>query len=86
MVRGSLENKVQCLIDYLAKHHPEISLDQICYMCDDIGDISIMKAVGLPIAVQDAQPEAKEVALHITDRAGGNGAVREVCDLIMKKS
>jgi len=81
-----IENKVQCLIDYLAKHHPEISLDQVCYMGDDIGDISIMKAVGLPIAVQDAQPEAKEVALHITDRAGGNGAVREVCDLIMKKS
>ena len=79
-----VSDKVKCLRDYLTKHHPEINLGQVCYVGDDIGDISIMKVVGLPIAVQDAQPEVREVALHITERAGGDGAVREICDLIME--
>ena len=79
-----VKNKVQCLLDYLAKHHSEISPDHVCYVGDDIGDIAIMRTVGLPVAVQDAQPEVKEVALYITEKAGGRGAVREVCDLIMK--
>lgn len=77
-------NKPQCLLDYLARHHPEITPDQVCYVGDDLSDIAIMKIVGLPIAVKDAQPEAKEVALHITEKAGGCGAVREICDLIRK--
>src|SRR3989344_892397 len=78
----AVENKPACLLDYLAKHHPEISPDQVCYMGDDIGDIAIMKMVGLPVAVSDAQPETKEAALYITEKAGGGGAVREICDLI----
>ncbi len=77
-----VRNKVQCLLNYLVRYHPEITPSQVCYVGDDIGDIAVMKTVGLPVAVQDAQPEVKEVALYITERAGGDGAVREICDLI----
>ncbi len=82
----AVENKPACLLNYLSRHHPEISPDQVCFMGDDLGDLAIMKMVGLPVAVSDAQPEAKEAALYITERAGGDGAVREVCDLIRQAS
>ena len=64
--------------------HAEIHPAKVCYMGDDLGDIAIMKMVGLPVAVKDAQPEVKEIALYITEKTGGDGAVREVCDLIRK--
>ena len=41
-----------------------------------------MRRVGLPIAVADARPEVKAVALYITRAKGGEGAVREVLDMI----
>lgn len=57
---------------------------EIAYIGDDIVDISIMKKVGLPIAVADSTEETKAAALLITANPGGRGAVREVCDLILK--
>lgn len=59
---------------------------QAAYIGDDIVDIPLLKNVGLPIAVADAVEEAKEAAAFITNANGGRGAVREVCDLILKAS
>ena len=42
-----------------------------------------MRLVGLPVAVADASSEAASTAQLVTRRVGGNGAVREVCDLIL---
>ncbi len=42
-----------------------------------------MEAVGLPIAVSNARPMVKNAAAYITETAGGAGAVREVCDLLL---
>ena len=41
-----------------------------------------MNAVGFPVAVADAEKRVREAAMWITTRPGGNGAVRDVCDLI----
>ncbi|OGN32514.1 MAG: hypothetical protein A3I92_01930 [Candidatus Yanofskybacteria bacterium RIFCSPLOWO2_02_FULL_43_10b] len=79
-----VDSKPECLLNYLAECHAEIHPAKVCYMGDDLGDIAIMKMVGLPVAVKDAQPEVKEIALYITEKTGGDGAVREVCDLIRK--
>jgi 3-deoxy-D-manno-octulosonate 8-phosphate phosphatase (KDO 8-P phosphatase) len=57
---------------------------QACYIGDDLPDIPLMRYVGLPVAVADAVKEAHEAALYITDKKGGEGAVREVCELILK--
>lgn len=57
---------------------------QAAYVGDDINDLEAMNAVGVPIAVGDAVPEIKRIALYITKKKGGEGAVREVCDLILK--
>lgn len=56
----------------------------VAFMGDDIIDAPIMKRVGLPVAVADADEETKKYALLVTHKAGGKGAVREVTDFILK--
>jgi 3-deoxy-D-manno-octulosonate 8-phosphate phosphatase (KDO 8-P phosphatase) len=50
---------------------------------DDTPDLPMMALVALPIAVADAHPEVLAAARHVTRAAGGAGAVREVCDLLL---
>lgn len=59
-----------------------VTPDEACYVGDDLGDLDAMKFVGLPVAVRDAVPEIRRVARYVARRRGGEGAVREVCDLI----
>ncbi len=62
----------------------DIGLDEAAHIGDDLNDIPLMEAVGCPITVADAQPEAWEAALIITERNGGRGAIREICDALVK--
>ena len=61
-----------------------LSEDEIAYVGDDIVDAPIMKIVGLPVTVADADEETKKYALLVTRNRGGRGAVREVTDFILK--
>lgn len=63
-----------------------IALTEIAYVGNDINDLPCMNEVGLPIAVADAYPEVLAIASAVTSRAGGMGAVREVCDAIITAS
>jgi len=56
--------------------------EEVAYIGDDLNDLPVMRRVGLPVAVADARPEVKAVALYITRAKGGEGAVREVLDMI----
>jgi 3-deoxy-D-manno-octulosonate 8-phosphate phosphatase (KDO 8-P phosphatase) len=58
--------------------------DQCAYVGDDWVDLAIMSRVGLAVAVQDADPVVKKHAHWITPSAGGKGAAREVCEMIME--
>jgi 3-deoxy-D-manno-octulosonate 8-phosphate phosphatase (KDO 8-P phosphatase) len=58
--------------------------DQSCYIGDDINDLPIMKEVGLAVAVADAMEEVKQAAHYVTHAPGGNGAVREIIDRILR--
>jgi YrbI family 3-deoxy-D-manno-octulosonate 8-phosphate phosphatase len=60
----------------------DIPLENICYVGNDTPDLVCMKMVGFPIAVKDAYPSVIKAAKYVTKRTGGNGAVREVCELI----
>ncbi|MCC6428015.1 MAG: HAD hydrolase family protein [Phycisphaerales bacterium] len=60
--------------------HRGLTLHEITYVGNDINDVPCMRAVGIAIAVADAYPEALAAAALITTRAGGYGAVREVCE------
>ena len=57
---------------------------EVAFIGDDIVDIPVMRRVGFAVAVPDAVPEARKAAHLVTIRNGGRGAVREVCDLILK--
>lgn len=57
---------------------------EIAYIGDDLPDISIMRKVGIPIAVADADENVIEVAHIVTSAKGGAGAIREVCEAIIK--
>jgi 3-deoxy-D-manno-octulosonate 8-phosphate phosphatase (KDO 8-P phosphatase) len=57
---------------------------QIAYMGDDIIDVPVMRRVGFSAAPSDALQEAHAAAHYVASRGGGKGAVREVCDLILK--
>lgn len=61
-----------------------IKKENICFMGDDLVDISIMNICGIPVTVPDSCEEVKNKALYITQKNGGKGAVREVCELILK--
>ncbi len=57
---------------------------QVAFIGDDLGDLSIMRKVGLAIAVKTAIKEVKDVAHLVTKRKGGKGAVREAIEFILK--
>lgn len=57
---------------------------QIAYMGDDIIDVPVMRRVAFAASPQDGQDEVRAVAHYVASRDGGRGAVREVCDMILK--
>ena len=56
----------------------------VAYIGDDLPDLPLMCRVGLAVAVGDAVPEVKKAAHYTTRAFGGNGAVREAIELILK--
>ncbi len=73
-------NKLKALVKIAKKY--SVSLKETAFMGNDINDIECLKNVGLPVAVADCYPELDKIASLKTDRNGGCGAVRELCDLI----
>ncbi len=61
-----------------------LSDEQIAYLGDDLHDLTLLRRVGLAIAVADAVAEVKAAAHYITERRGGRGAFREAVELILK--
>lgn len=60
-----------------------LSAEQIAFVGNDLNDLEVMQWVGLPIAVADAVPAILALAKRVTERVGGDGAVREVCELFL---
>jgi 3-deoxy-D-manno-octulosonate 8-phosphate phosphatase (KDO 8-P phosphatase) len=58
--------------------------EEVCYMGDDLTDSPLLARVGLAVAVANAVPEVKKQAHYVTRAAGGNGAAREVIEILLK--
>lgn len=71
------------ILDKILKKY-RVTADEICFMGDDLVDLSLMRKIGLPVAPLNASNEVKEAAVYITNCTGGRGAVREVAELILK--
>ncbi|MDZ7619930.1 MAG: HAD hydrolase family protein [Patescibacteria group bacterium] len=61
-----------------------LTLEQVCYLGDDLPDLPVVAAVGLGVAVADACGELRRAASYVTERPGGTGAVRETIELILQ--
>jgi len=82
LVQGC-EEKLEAL-DKLASELA-LSYENIAYMGDDLPDLAPILRVGLGMTVADANPEIKSRAAWCSTRKGGEGAVREACDFILKQ-
>ena len=58
----------------------------VAYIGDDLPDLPVMRYVGFGVAVANAVDEVKQHADFITTRRGGNGAVREVIEYVLKNT
>lgn len=76
------ENKILAFNEIIEKIG--VVPEQVAHVGDDLLDLPIMIRVGLAIAVKDANFAVKPYANWCTEALGGQGAVREVCDLIMQ--
>lgn len=81
LIMGTFQ-KLPPLLDLCEKEN--VPLESVAYLGDDVPDIPPMKRVGFAIAVANAVEEVKRVAHYITERRGGEGAVREAVELILK--
>ncbi|MCC6231257.1 MAG: HAD hydrolase family protein [Verrucomicrobiales bacterium] len=61
----------------------KLTWDEVCYMGDDIVDLGALARAGLAVCVPPGHPEALKRAHYVTQLAGGQGAVREVIELIL---
>jgi len=61
-----------------------VGLDEVCFLGDDLVDLPVLRVVGLPAAVADAVAEVRAAAAYVTRRPGGQGAVREMIELVLK--
>ncbi|OGT21145.1 MAG: 3-deoxy-D-manno-octulosonate 8-phosphate phosphatase [Gammaproteobacteria bacterium RBG_16_57_12] len=76
------QDKLPAYVQLLEDLH--LRSEQVAYVGDDVVDLPIMRRVGLAIAVQDAHELVKKHAHWQTPNAGGRGAARDVCELIME--
>lgn len=80
-VRQGCDNKARALRELLTELDT-LPTDVACVV-DDTPDLPMMAIVALPIAVADAHPDVIAAARHVTTAAGGRGAVREACDMLV---
>jgi 3-deoxy-D-manno-octulosonate 8-phosphate phosphatase (KDO 8-P phosphatase) len=79
--QGHIE-KIPILEEVLADS--KLDASEVAYIGDDFTDVVIMKRVGLAVATNNARPEVKASAHMVTQASGGEGAVREAIELILK--
>ncbi len=76
------KNKSKALDELIAEYG--VSLDEVAYMGDDLPDICVLKRVGLACCPADAVDEVREISNFVSSHNGGRGAVRELCNLLLK--
>ncbi len=76
-----IEDKWSAMHDLLQKL--ELSPEAAAFMGDDVVDLPVMRRVGFAVTVPNSPQVVRDHAHYLTQRDGGNGAVRETCELIM---
>ena len=84
VLKEGIKNKLPVVEEICANYG--ISLENVCYIGDDLPDLPVIEAVGFGCAPSDAVKAVKEKADYVTSLCGGQGAVREVCDIILERT
>ena len=82
LVRQGFEEKLPVAQQIVSEL--ELAPEQVCYIGDDLTDLPVMRYVGWSVAVADAVDEVREQSDQITQSAGGQGAVREVIEYLLR--
>jgi YrbI family 3-deoxy-D-manno-octulosonate 8-phosphate phosphatase len=80
-LHSGVADKGACLRELRERHG--LRLEEVAYMGDDLNDLPAMQEAGLTACPCDAVPEVVAAVGYVSIRKGGNGAVRELCDLIL---
>jgi YrbI family 3-deoxy-D-manno-octulosonate 8-phosphate phosphatase len=80
-VHQGIMDKLSLVREMAARHG--LSLDQVAYIGDDVNDLETLKAVGFSATPADGMPQVAAVVDHICSKKGGEGAVRELTDLLL---
>ena len=81
-VRQGASDKLPAAIKIIEDHR--LNAENICYVGDDLSDIRLLAHVGLAVTVADGVEEVRAVTHHTTKAAGGQGAIRELIEMILK--
>jgi len=82
-VFNGVKDKLATLVSLAEKLN--LKPEEVAYMGDDVNDIECIMWAGLGVAVANARQETKEAADYVTASSGGQGAVREVADMLLKR-
>jgi len=77
-----VSDKWPCFQEWIEKR--DLKPEEVLYMGDDIPDYPVMKRVGIPVCPSDAVEEIKSLCKYISDRKGGEGAVRDVMEQVLR--
>jgi len=81
LYQGALK-KLDPYLEILAKQG--LDDNQVAYVGDDLIDLPVLRRVGFSATVSDAHPDVLPLVDYVSKRAGGRGAVREICDHLLK--
>jgi 3-deoxy-D-manno-octulosonate 8-phosphate phosphatase (KDO 8-P phosphatase) len=77
------KDKAIALYSFAQEHN--LDLSQVCFMGDDVNDLAAMESAGLAAAPANAHESVRRKATMVTQHCGGQGAVRELIDLLMAR-
>ena len=75
-------DKLSCVREMAARHG--LTLSQVAYIGDDVNDLDALRAVGFSATPADGMPEVAAVVDYICQKKGGEGAVREIIEMILE--
>ncbi|MFQ5932504.1 MAG: KdsC family phosphatase, partial [Nitrospiraceae bacterium] len=81
-VHQGVQDKLTVLQDMASRHG--LGLREVVYIGDDVNDLETLRAVGFSAAPADAVPVVRKAVKYVCREKGGEGAVREVADLILE--
>ena len=81
-VHQGARDKLAVMREMVARHG--LTLQQVAYIGDDVNDLEVLNAVGFSAAPADALPAVRDAVDYVCRQKGGEGAVREVADLILE--